>query len=394
MKPNHDRDMPAERYRELLARAMEAMGWKVDLESIAPDRGIALSAQKGGLSYAIQVKSAPDARRRILQALLADACLRARHDARPGKAPLAMVGAPKLSRELLEDLRKYAGRFLGDCAFGFVDSLGVLELHGAGLEDIRAPLHAVPRESPVKLEWPIDFCDLGEWVLKVLLADRIPPDMLQAPRVPIRNARHLAEVAQVSAASAWRQVEGLERAGFLERARGGLRLVRVGDLLREWYRSRHAAGGVVAARWILPPGDGDGELRSAILSHAGDPDRERGPREGRIGPRICLSGFSACRQLGLGVVRGVPPSLYVEGEVSRVLADLGLRECRAGALERADVLLCVPRHPRSVFRAAVVRDGVAVADVVQCWMDVAGHPARGEEQAREIWDRVLAPLED
>lgn len=394
MDPNRDRDVRSERYREILARAMEANGWKIGLRPIGPDRGIDLSARKGRLSYAIQVKSAPDARRRILQALLADACLRARQDASPGKAPLAIVCAPRLSRELLEDLRGYAGRFLGDCAYGFVDSLGVLELHGAGLEDIRASLHAVPRERPIKFEWPIDFCDLGEWVLKVLLADRIPPDMLRAPRILLRNARHLAEVAQVSAASAWRQVEGLEKAGFLERAGGGLRLVRVGELLHEWYRSRHAAGGVVAARWILPPGDGDGGLRSVLLSHAGDPDREGGPREGRISPRICLSGFSACRQLGLGVVRGVTPSMYVEGEVSRVLADLGLRECRAGSMEKADVQLCVPRHPRSVFRAAVVRDGIAVADVVQCWMDVAGHPARGEEQASEIWDRVLGPLED
>jgi hypothetical protein len=45
-----------------------------------------------------------------------------------------------------------------------------------------------------------------------------------------------------------------------------------------------------------------------------------------------------------------------------------------------------------VFRASVVRDGVPVADILQVWLDVGAHPARGEEQAEEIRHRVLAPI--
>jgi len=34
---------------------------------------------------------------------------------------------------------------------------------------------------------------------------------------------------------------------------------------------------------------------------------------------------------------------------------------------------------------------VPVADVIQCWLDVSSHPARGAEQAAFIWKRVLGP---
>jgi hypothetical protein len=32
-----------------------------------------------------------------------------------------------------------------------------------------------------------------------------------------------------------------------------------------------------------------------------------------------------------------------------------------------------------------------VADVIQCWLDVADHPVRGAEQAERLWERVLQP---
>lgn len=57
----------------------------------------------------------------------------------------------------------------------------------------------------------------------------------------------------------------------------------------------------------------------------------------------------------------------------------------------AQVVVRIPRWPRAVFRAAVDRDGVLVSDILQLWLDVSEHPARGVEQADEIWRRVLRP---
>jgi hypothetical protein len=47
-----------------------------------------------------------------------------------------------------------------------------------------------------------------------------------------------------------------------------------------------------------------------------------------------------------------------------------------------------------VFRASVLRDGVPVCDILQVWLDVAGHPPRGREQADEIERRALKAFVD
>jgi hypothetical protein len=59
--------------------------------------------------------------------------------------------------------------------------------------------------------------------------------------------------------------------------------------------------------------------------------------------------------------------------------------------ERVDIVLRVPRFPESLFRAAPKVKGAPVADVVQCWLDVSHHSARGEEQADFLWRRAIAP---
>jgi len=56
-----------------------------------------------------------------------------------------------------------------------------------------------------------------------------------------------------------------------------------------------------------------------------------------------------------------------------------------------DVYLWVPRNDESVFRGVVVKDGVPVSDILQIWLDVLQHPARGREQADLIWKKILAP---
>jgi hypothetical protein len=58
----------------------------------------------------------------------------------------------------------------------------------------------------------------------------------------------------------------------------------------------------------------------------------------------------------------------------------------------ADVYIRIPANREAIFRASVMRDGIPVTDVLQVWLDVSTHPARGREQAREIWRRVLKPV--
>jgi hypothetical protein len=63
-----------------------------------------------------------------------------------------------------------------------------------------------------------------------------------------------------------------------------------------------------------------------------------------------------------------------------------------GSEHRADVYVRVPAFRESTFRGAVIREGIPVSDILQVWLDVSSHQARGEEQAEEIRRRALAPI--
>jgi hypothetical protein len=57
-----------------------------------------------------------------------------------------------------------------------------------------------------------------------------------------------------------------------------------------------------------------------------------------------------------------------------------------------DLILRQVAFPQSVFRGAVHRDGWVASDVIQTWIDVASHPARGAEQATLIHDKFLRQI--
>jgi hypothetical protein len=58
----------------------------------------------------------------------------------------------------------------------------------------------------------------------------------------------------------------------------------------------------------------------------------------------------------------------------------------------ADVYIRIAVNREAIFRSSVRPDGFPVSDILQVWLDVSTHPARGREQAREIWRRVLKPV--
>ena len=89
-------------------------------------------------------------------------------------------------------------------------------------------------------------------------------------------------------------------------------------------------------------------------------------------------------------MRGVPPYFYLESLDRKVLSGIGLSPERAE--QRSDVYARISALRESAFRAAVVRDGVPVSNILRVWVDVSSHPARGGAQAEEIRHRVLAPI--
>lgn len=388
-----------------LTEAFEKSGWQIESRSRRKLKGQRIEAdlvvEKAPFKYVIELKAAREGRRRSLRGLIADAILQSKWQAeRLGDAnALAVVGAPHLSDALASNLREYVARFSPGQAYGLIDQDGRLQLEGPGLEGIR-PVRMPPQEpAPLAQKNPLElFSDLNQWMLKVLLAQSLPSDLLHAPRALFRNAADLARVARVSVPSAYRLVARLRQEGFLDQA-SSLRLVRVGDLLERWRASNLRSSIEIAAKWLIPSAEPHEQLHIAVIRYTHE--QRRRPAQRNVSrprslvpisrPRICLGLFAACAEIGYGFVHGAPLHVYLEQLDPTALDALGLSGASPG--QRSDILIRIPRSPESVFRAAVHRNGVPVADIVQIWLDVKDHPVRGAEQAQRIWEQVLYRLE-
>jgi hypothetical protein len=240
------------------------------------------------------------------------------------------------------------------------------------------------------------FSGVNQWLLKVMLAPNIPKSLLAAPREEYRNASQLAQASGVSIMSAFRFVKQLQEEGFLHES-GELRLVRVEQLMRRW-QVVQPSWREFRMRWLIRR-DAPDALYAAIREVLANPNLPRVRRPNiprsklaeRPAPpiRLCVGLFFAAELLGLSFVHGAPRHLYVEEQNPELFELLGLARAREG--EPVDVFVRVPVARAAIFRPAVNVNGVPASDVLQIWLDVASHPARGSAQADELWRRVLAP---
>jgi hypothetical protein len=374
----------ADNTERLVHEQFEAAGWQIEIPRSGRDHGIDLLIQKGPCRYAVQIKYASEPRRPLLEGMLASAFLRARALASDVRAqPLAIVGAPRLSQAAVHELRDFASRYGDGIAWGAVDASGLVALAGPGLDTVRVERRPRPPPSapPHRSDY---FSDLGQWILKVLVSHKLPPELrfraaVSGNRIdmPVSNATLLAQLAGTSIASAARIVSSLRDAGHLSSDHGALELIRVEQLLEEWRAIYTRRPSESRARWLFAPKDSLRHLDS-ILKRPQKPDE-----------RACLGLFAACDRLGFRFVSGVAPHLYLESHSSDVLRRWGLRPAEAG--EAADVMVRSPRFPEALFRATNVRADVPIADIMQSWLDVSENPARGDEMAAHLYARVIVP---
>lgn len=359
---------------ERAARAFEHAGWEVRLDTpIREGRRADLLVRKGGLSYVVEVKMGSEGRADRLIPLWSQAWVEASMlGSGASDAPLAIVEAPCIRPGVARQVLEFARGNAPDAAAGVIDFEGLQLFRGPGLESLDAEPagHAV---APHAVRHGADlFSDLNQWMLKVLLAPELPPDLLSAPRGQYRNASQLAQAAQVSVMSAFRFVQQLQREGHLHESSAHLRLVRRPELFRRWQAWALKPAREVPMRMLLR-GDAQKELRRMLASG-----------------RACLALFAAADALGFGFVQGVPPYVYVPRIAPANLA-AWKRLVPADAAEAPDVIVRQPVARESVFRAMVHRNDLPSADVIQAWLDVSSHPARGQEQADVIFRRVIEP---
>lgn len=372
------------RFVERLKEAFQRNGWRVDANLRAMGRQADMAVSKHGRRYLIELKAASEGRRDRLVPLLAQAILEVqaitKASAKPAM-PLAMVAAPRIAAPVLAHLEEFAAENAPDIVVGFIDGEGLIRFRGAGLEELdQRPAKRSRLQKMVLPESGQLFSDLNQWMLKVLLAPEIPTEMLAAPRKIYRNASQLAEAAEVSLMSAFRFLRQLRQEGFLNEEEEELQVVRREELMRRWQAVYLRSVVDLPMRWILRGGS-EQRLQDALRAQQAHK---------RAKSRACLGLYAAANAHGKGFVHGVKPHLYLEKLDSAFLKSLGLSA--EGAEHAPDVLVRMPLFRESVFRAAVARDGVQVADILQVWLDVSAFPARGKEQADELRKNVLASI--
>jgi hypothetical protein len=375
-------------FEDMVASLFRQHGWRVKKEPLIAGKGADIVVARDDQRFIIECKSASEGRPDRLVPLLSQAILQARAYAQAfpePAAPLAVVAAPAISPSAANSLKNFLAQFAPDAAVGIIDREGFRYFVGPGLEKLNAaPPRRAHRQKLPSPDSAYLFSDLSQWMLKVLLAPLVPENLLRAPRGEYRNASELAAAAEVSVMSAFRLVRQLRQEGFLDERDESLRLVRRKELLRRWQAAHLRGVPELPLRWIIPVKN-ERQLPAALRAYSAQPDVKREPA-----PRACLGLFAAAESLGFGFVHGVPPYFYLESLDRDVLGRMGLSP--EGAEQRPDVYARIPAFRESVFRAAVVRDGVPVADILQVWVDVSSHPARGEAQADEIRRRALARI--
>jgi Restriction endonuclease len=395
MGDNPQLESRAAKFESLLADVFQRAGWEVQRGARAGNREIDLLIARPPYQYAVEMKVASEARRDRVLPLLSQAILQAQAAARYESelsAPLAVIAASHIPESLLPAIREFAHNYAPDVAVGLFDLEGLCSFSGPGLESLNAPHVRLVKRGivPMRASASQLFSDLNQWMLKVLLAPRIPEPLLSAPRLEYQNASQLAEASNVSVMSAFRFVRQLQEEHFLNAESHRLHLVRIDELMRRWQAASLRSLKDLPMRWILRR-DPEQQLRDAVRAYqksAEDPQKSE--RVASPPPRICLGLFAAADALGAGFVHGAPAHLYIEKAHQQAIESLGL--VPAEAANRVDVFLRIPPAREAVFRAAVSRDGMPVSDILQVWLDVAAHPSRGKEQAEQIKRRFLLPV--
>lgn len=326
-----------------------------------------------GQTYFATIKAATEGRSDRLVALFAQALLEARSIARQHHGrPAVLIWAKTVSPSLVQRIRDFHGQYADGEAFGVASGDGVLLLNfpGAVREMTAQSNHITLRTalgpSPARLV----FSDHTQWMLKLLLAPGIPESLLTAKRQRYRTATDLAIAAGVSPMTASRLVNALTERGFLDRSSQYMKLVmrrKLADLWKASYKNQTDA----FPTKFLVSGPSEALMEKLLRRHQ---------------PSF-LGLFAAADAFSVGHVRGVPPYVYVY-DIEAAGAWKELKAARVG--ETPDLMLKQIRFPRSIGNGAVQRNGIYVSDILQVWLDVSAHPARGGEQAAELEHGVLA----
>jgi hypothetical protein len=359
-----------DRVREVLRQAVP--GW-VDLP--ASDGGAAIAGLASGLRANVAVMALSAGRiEDVLGRLALGVVMAGRAGAASRDVPVTAIVLPRLGRRIVAEAEQFMAGHGGDLGWVLADRGGDARvvIPRLGVDATLRPERARAGE-PRLASTP--FSDLGRWMLKILLLRDAPTDLWDGPRELPLNPTALARVAGVSVPLAHRLVATLEAQDFLRRRRDGLHLVRRDALLSLMRQDEQAAH----RRPVFVRRLGGGDIDLRVVASAGG------------GSGLVVAGFEACRRLGVMHVFGERPiEAHALGPIDALIEKLELERCVPLA---ASLHLLPARHPESIRRGALARDGVLVVDGLQAALDVLHHPSRGQEQADYLFERLFSRQE-
>jgi hypothetical protein len=322
---------------------------------------------------------------------VADAVLKIRHfaagqgSARQARGLLAIMPSKPGSR-LPEKLQEYIAKYAPDCDWFLLDPIGRFRSKLGDHEESGSfpPFEAL--SEPRRHRQPRNrlFAPKFQWLMKILILNGFDSRYWDGPHVAPLSVSELAKVGGVSQPYASKFIAVAEAAGYVQRLAFGFAVQRFEELLEEWSAAVRfqARNNVFPAASIYPAVEGEDCLDSLVsrirkmsahLPHSACP---------------VISGHFACQIFGLGRSNLRSMAVYVPGEPEEFLRRMDMV---VAPPEEAMVEVVVPAAQQSIFSGHGSVDGVPVADIIQCYLDVRWSAARGREQADFIRRKVLVP---
>ncbi len=342
---------------------------------------------KGSERLAVECRTVALYRAHDFRALIGDAILRFQAlKAKDSDRLLLAVRFGRMGRGAKTDLREYADRFFPGLCWILASQDGPIHLRlSPGIDEaiaVEAPSasRVVPRGAVGVRSL---FSPKSQWLWKSILLPGIGTKFWAGPDVSPGTVSELAEQSGVSQPVVSSFVGRAEAAGFIKRDGRRLVVVNHRELLEDWVHvAKNGRRQVIGVR-SLYGNSSESELLGRIRDYC-----QKGSPPSAVQP-IVVGHHLACHLLGLGHSNQRGAHLFVAAPSAAPIMDA--LELVPDATAAASLALIVDGLPDSIHRGCVLVDGVPVADVLQCYLDVRPSFARGREQADHIYERVLQP---
>jgi len=405
MFPNSKNQIPLREFKypapvdEIVIKRLGALGFVLEGKELSIGQSnfnsrVDFIFRRGRRKYAIEVKQSRKMQL-VLSHLLPRAILLLQAAKRlGGYIPIVAVVVEKLDQRDISRMADFIHHFAPEVGWLLVDQYG-----GGAFKDpekdsygILPSLNRQPLmlgsspelESHFLAHNPrqLSFSDLDQWLLKVFLLGHpgIAVDYWGGPQGIVQNAFQLSKLSGVSPPIANSWFNAMKSNGYLKRiGRRGAILMRPNALIEEW-RGQYRFGDnrILPYRSMYPVFDDD-EYFHDILGRIKSCNEDAVP--------LAITGHQACKQFRIKHSSAKSIHVYFWGNIGLVANSLNL--VPAEASNEANVFLVEPKYPKSVFGGRVLKGGIPVGDILQCYLDLFNLPDRGREQANFIYENIL-----